>query len=468
MSCAIVALAVCAASSARADEAAAREHFKRGIDLYDHKKFPEALVEFQAAYREKPSGGIKQNIALSYKGMNEPVKAANAFEEALDEGRTTLKPETREAIERELAELTRDKVATIRIAVVDSTAEPAKPLDGATIAVDGAPLAPDAARRPIHLAPGIHVFTAHRDGFADPPEKRLGLVVGAPVDATFQMGAKFGTLAIHPSVKDAVVRVDGQEVGRGDWTGKVSQGAHHLEIGAEGWKTTGVDVTVDAGATVDYPVTLYRPGEAPPPYEAPERPPSSQAKKAYVEVFGAYDATTYTLSPALAEPVGDGKKRSFSGASIGAKGGYRFSRYFAIELAAEVGGQSATYKIDDKDPDDTKSSITFWDVQPELRFTSPGRGRFTAGVGLFGVSGTKIDAKLAHPGTSRTQGSTVAFGSAILDAGAQLDAGPVFFEFLLFLHLHGVASVHDLAGERLMYESPGVRGGLRVGLGMPF
>src|SRR5206468_2776589 len=98
-----------------------------------------------------------------------------------------------------------------------------------------------------------------------------------------------------------------------------------------------------------------------------------------------------------------------------------------------------------------------------------GRARFTAGLGLLGVSGVKIDAKLVDPGGSgRTQGSKVTLGSALLDAGAQLDAGPVFFEIALFLHLHGVASVRDEAGDRLLYESPGVRGGLRVGLGMPF
>ena len=184
---------------ALADEAAARAHFKKGIDLYDKRQYAEALAAFQDAYNEKPSAGIKQNVALSLKGMNRLAEAATAFDEALDEGKDTLKPETRGAIERELAELSRS-VATVKLSVVT---EDRTPLDDAVIAIQPAapvglkpqPLAAGAHRRPIRLMPGIYTFTAHAPGYPDPPEKKLALVTGQPVDATFVMRAQ-GTASV--------------------------------------------------------------------------------------------------------------------------------------------------------------------------------------------------------------------------------------------------------------------------------
>src|SRR5688572_11505723 len=85
-------------SFARADEETARAHFKKGVELYDRKQYAEALESFKAAYAEKRSAGIKQNIALCLKGLGRSVEAATALDEALDEGQSTLKPETKAGI----------------------------------------------------------------------------------------------------------------------------------------------------------------------------------------------------------------------------------------------------------------------------------------------------------------------------------------------------------------------------------
>src|SRR5690606_6225942 len=87
---------------ASADEAAARAHFRRGVELYDAKRFEAALIEFQTAYEKQPSATIKQNIALTLKALERPADAASAFDEALEEDRGTLSPERRAAIAREL------------------------------------------------------------------------------------------------------------------------------------------------------------------------------------------------------------------------------------------------------------------------------------------------------------------------------------------------------------------------------
>ena len=473
-------LVLCAAPAA-ADEAAARQHFRRGIDLYDRKQYADALPEFQAAYAEKPSAGIKQNIALSLKALGRPAEAANAFDEALEEGEKTLKPETRNAIERELADLSRT-VATLTVVVLT---EDRRPVDSARVEIQ-APGAPPQRldlpkHRRIRLLPGLYTVTAHVDGYPDPSPKKLALVSGPPVDATFVVGAhggaapvlpgEQGTLSVHASRADATIRVDGAEVGRETWTGSVAAGAHHIEVGAPGWKTTSADVDVAAGATVDLPVKLLAAADVPGEYMAASAPPPKR-RRIYAVLQGSLDGTQYRLSPATGEPAPDGTKRNTGGASVGARFGIELRRQLALELQSDFGGTGDTYHLRDTDTVDTKLRIFHWQLTPGIRFSSSGAVRFTTGMG-FGVHG--VSATLTEP-TSPSPTSTVtrkASGTAFsffLDLGIQFDAGPVWFETLLFLDAHGVGPVRDedKPYDRFLFSSPATRGGLRLGLGVPF
>ncbi len=463
-------LAAAALSSpvAHADDAAARAHFRKGVELYDKKQYAEALASFEAAYAEKPSAGIKQNIALCLKGLGRSVEAARAFDEALDEGETTLKPETRAAIERELAEL--DKiVATVHLRVLDAEN---KPIDRALVSVDGVALSPAAARRPIRLSQGIHTFTAHVDGLPDPPAKKLALLLGQPVDATFVMAAGQGqvgassTLNVHANVEDAVIRIDGVDVGRGSWSGTLPPGSHQLAVSAPDHRTATIDVTVPAGATIEYPVVLTKIGEPPGPYDHIDRLPA-RPKKLYIVPMLAGQLGSYRLSAVLDEPP-SGTRRDFIGAAVGVRGGYRLSRSFAAELLAEVGVLSANYKVKETDALQARTSVSHWQLTPMIRFATPGRLRFAAGTG-FGVHGASLQSKLpSGPTTVEKRGSGVGL-SWLFDLGAQIDAGSVFFEGMLFFDVHGVGAVRDNeSGERFLQASPATRIGLRLGLGIPF
>ena len=103
------------------------------------------------------------------------------------------------------------------------------------------------------------------------------------------------------------------------------------------------------------------------------------------------------------------------------------------------------------------------------RFVGPGKVRFTGGAG-FGVHGLAVESRLAQRGSTLTkQGQGVGF-SLLLDAGMQADVGPLFLELAAFVNVHGVGAVRDddPPKARLFYASPATRGGLRVGLGIPF
>lgn len=461
--------------AAYADDEKARAHFKRGIELYDRKQYEPALEAFRAAYAEKPSPGIKQNIALSLKGLGRPVEAATAFDEALDEGRDSLKPDTKAAMERELVDLAKI-VATVNLKIV---AVPDRaPVDGATLTIDGQPVAPAAIKRPIRLEPGIHVFRARAPGYSDPPEKKLSILAGQPVDATFELAAPGGMLIVKPNVADAVVRIDGTAQPPGPFSGRVAEGTHRIEISARGYQRMTFDAVVTSGATVEYPIGLLEGEDAPiAPYEAPTRKLPPKAKKVYLVPMLGGGTESLRVAPALREPVG-GDRHSLGGVSAGVRAGYRVGRFVSIEIHGEGGSISDRYQVSGEGTE-RQLSVTHWTIMPALRFSTVGPIRFVVGSGL-GVSGRGVEAKL--PATTTGTGSTAVKldaqtknGSGVgvgwlLDMGAQFDLGQTLFvETVGFLDMHGVGPVReDVTDERMFLASPATRLGLRVGLGIQF
>ena len=459
---------------AHADDALAREHFKHGVDLYDKKQYQPALESFQKAYAEKMSPGIKQNIALCLKGLGRPVEAATAFDEALDEGQGTLKPEVRAAMEKELVELAKI-LATIRLKVVSLPDQ--LPVDDVVVSVDGKPLSAAALHRPIRLEPGIHVFTAHGDRYQDPPEKKLSLLAATPVDATFGVVlpklAAPGYLTVHPNVPDARVEVDGTAVASGAWPVRLTAGKHRLVVSAAGYTTINTEIVVSSDATVEYPMTLTRPGVVAPPYDPTIPKPVTPSKARYLVPALAYGGQSLRVATVLGERSG-GSKRNFTGASISVRGGYRLGKNFALELHGEVGQVGSTYTITDTTKGESSTKVIHWQLTPGLRFSTPGGIRFVGGMGV-GLHGQVVDASIVvtegtSTATHNVKGSGVS-ASWLGDIGIQFDVGPVFIEGLGFLDVHGVGTTRDDAtNQRMFLSSPSTRAGRwgRLGLGIPF
>ena len=450
----------------RADDALARQYFRHGVDLYDKKHYQPALDQFKAAYAEKPSPGIKQNIALCLKGLGRTIEAATAFDEALDEG-ASLKPEVRAAMEKELEELSKI-VATIRLNVISSTDH--KLVDDVVVSVDGKPLSAAALRRPVRLEPGIHVFAAHAERFGDPPQKRLSILAGSPVDATFQLGAPVGKLTILPSVPDAAVQVDGATIKLAAWPIRLPVGKHQVSVSSPGYLTMSAEVVVSLDADVEYPIKLARPGDVPPPYEGPVRKPPPPPKNLYGVPMIAYEGQSLRLAPILREPAG-GTKRALDGASLGVRGGYRLSKNFALELHGEVGQIGVTYTLPSTAAEST-TRVIHWQVTPGLRFATAGSVRFTTGMGA-GIHGLSVTSQLdtTEGGKSSSvtlKGSGIA-GSWLIDLGMQLDVGSVFLEGLVFANVLGVGTTReDSSNQRMLLSSPSTRFGIRAGVGIPF
>lgn len=441
---------------ARADEGLARRHFKAGIELYDRGAYAEALEAFQKALAQKPSAGIEQNIGLTLKALGRNAEAASSFDRALERGATTLKPETRAAIERELAGL-EPLIATVHL---QATTEAKVPV-AASITIEG----PGGTRtveigRPVRLEPGAYVLTGHAAGFADPAPKKLAFVPGPPVPVSFVFltpavasEREKGTLQVTANVPHARIAVDGLEVGQGTWTGRLAPGMHALSVSAPGWRTATADVSIPPSGSVDFPIALVVASDAPPAYVAPTfRIP----KRKVFSVAGgvALDTTSYRLGVPLGEPAPYGRRRGFGGLALSARADWHFTTRLSIELFGEASGANATYALDDGASRTTK--LTRWQATPMLRFTTPGKIRVSGATG-FGVHGLRVD--------SGDRDATGIHASWRLEGGMQFDAGPIFLEGALFLDVHGVGNVGDDAG-RYLYASPATRGGIRFGLGL--
>jgi hypothetical protein len=95
------------------DTEVARRHFQRGRQLYIQHRYTDAIAEFEAARRVKPSPGIEFDIARCHERLEEWAAAADAYERFLasvtDAGRAT--------------EL-RQRVAVLRARAADATRAP--------------------------------------------------------------------------------------------------------------------------------------------------------------------------------------------------------------------------------------------------------------------------------------------------------------------------------------------------------
>lgn len=134
--------------------AEARDHYERGISLYDAKDYDAARAEFERAYAIAPSYRILYNIALVQRRKSDYVGALRNFELYLSEGGAGIPEVRKKQVEQELAEL-HDLVATVNV----TTNVP-----GAEILVDDAPVGKSPLKEPLLVNPGRRKIGAAMKG----------------------------------------------------------------------------------------------------------------------------------------------------------------------------------------------------------------------------------------------------------------------------------------------------------------
>jgi len=134
--------------------AAARAAYRRGADLYKAGKYREAIAQFEAADRLKPSPALQFNIGQSWERLGDHAEALASFARYL---RLDPAAPNRESVQRSVRSLEARLAATGRQMLHVTTDPP-----GADLSVDGAA----AGKAPLDAAypPGPHALAAAAPG----------------------------------------------------------------------------------------------------------------------------------------------------------------------------------------------------------------------------------------------------------------------------------------------------------------
>lgn len=150
--------ALCVTGLARADETAktkARQHFKQGVELFDQRRFGDALTEFEQSYSLFPVYSTLYNVGQVHVALGHPVQAIDAYEKYLVQGGASVPAEQRSRVEAEL-KTQRERVGDIKLDVTP---------EGAEIRVDGEPVGKAPLKSPVKVAAGHHRVEAMLDGY---------------------------------------------------------------------------------------------------------------------------------------------------------------------------------------------------------------------------------------------------------------------------------------------------------------
>jgi hypothetical protein len=300
--------------------AAARSHFKRGIELYRAGEYEPALAEFQAAYELKPGPGSLQNVALCQKALLRYPEAVDSLTRLLSHHASELSADERSAAERARAELAA-LVGSVRLTVVPADAD---------VTLDGNVLSPAARAVPLRLNVGEHTFAASAPGRA-PVTKVVKLATGdaeIPIELTLPPAP--AVIEVRSFDANAAIAVDGKPVAFGHGVVEVTPGAEHLvQIYKEGVLPFEARVRLEPGQRTVVNGEPGTPASAPSPaLSATSAAPDSTSKAA----LGWYGTGSLSLLATSATPF----KFELSNAKSHAWGiGLRAGRRLLAPLAVE-------------------------------------------------------------------------------------------------------------------------------------
>ena len=224
----------------------AAERFDRGLRLFNQGENAGALVEFKRTYELTGDPSTLFNIGLVYAELKRPVEAVDALDMLLKSS-AKLGPEQRQKAEKVRAE----QQTFVSFVNVSANVQ-------AIIEVDGVEASHTPPSAPLRLAAGHHVVGAVAAGYA-PSRKTIDIAGGETQKLSFELvpgEAALGHVALHCSLPEAAIYVDGAASGRTPLTQTLAlnPGPHHIEVRREGYRTSAAAIKLDLGAIAD--VTL--------------------------------------------------------------------------------------------------------------------------------------------------------------------------------------------------------------------
>lgn len=228
----------------------ARELFEQGVSYASQERWGEALEYFRRsrALVQRPSTLF--NIGVALLRLGRPTEALRALDDYL----RTADPQgdaERRAEARRMLEVALQSTARLTVGVEPPAAE---------VRVDGERVPGEGATREVQLDPGDHRIEASADGY-EPVEREVSVLPGERRTTRLQLEVapgrvEPGRIAITSNVSDAAIRLDGQLVGRGTWSGTAEPGRHRVEVRAAGHRPFERAVELETGREVELHAAL--------------------------------------------------------------------------------------------------------------------------------------------------------------------------------------------------------------------
>jgi hypothetical protein len=133
----------------------ARQHFNRGVKLYEEDDFRTALIEFNRAYELAPNWQVLYNIGQCYYQLRDYGNALGTMEKYVVAGGTSIPADRKQQVDREMEELRG------RVAHVTFTSN----VEGADVALDDVPIGKTPFAQPAVIGAGRHKLTASKVGW---------------------------------------------------------------------------------------------------------------------------------------------------------------------------------------------------------------------------------------------------------------------------------------------------------------
>jgi hypothetical protein len=171
--------AIAHAEGTEANEAQARVHYNRALELYNDGAFDAALVELNRAWELLPSYKLLYNIAQVQTAMKDYAAALNSYRRYLAEGRDEVPAPRRSSVDKQLQTLSQ-RVATLQI-VTD--------VAGAEIWIDDVLVGRTPELDAVLVNAGIRVISVRRTGYSQQTQ-RLSVLGGSTRKLSFVLSGE--------------------------------------------------------------------------------------------------------------------------------------------------------------------------------------------------------------------------------------------------------------------------------------
>ena len=236
----VAVLVACASWSVLAgDKEEAKQLFDAGLKLMHLDDFAGASANFERSVALYPTQNSLFNLANCYKALQRYGDALAVIERLQRDFSGKLKPEIKEAVERQQQDI-QSLVARLTLRTV--------PAD-ATIKIDGKDVGQGPTRGPLLLGPGEHEIEAARPGRRS-ERRTVKLVSGVDRTERFDLEVETGQVVVLVNLAGASVFVDDRQVGTTPLTETLSlpPGRHVLSVRAVGHEDAEREFEVQAGA----------------------------------------------------------------------------------------------------------------------------------------------------------------------------------------------------------------------------